>query len=81
MFSLMNSTQRIVSYEGMLNEKNHTDIFVCGGTVIIDFDPSWVVDHIYKENEHLIYREYSVQCLLRTVDGSSIRRSAILQYD
>jgi len=29
-----------------MDEEKHTDIFVCGGTVIIDFDPSWVVNHI-----------------------------------
>jgi hypothetical protein len=30
---------------GMEAGKN-TGIFVCGGAVIIDFDPSWMVNHI-----------------------------------
>ncbi len=35
-----------------MGEQKHTDIFVCGGRVTIDFDPSFVVNHIYTEIRH-----------------------------
>ena len=41
---------KLYSKYGQLNygdgEEKLTNIFVCGGTVIIDFNPSWMVNHI-----------------------------------